>query len=314
MRSTILLTGSSGFLGRFLQPALEAEGNVHTLGRGPACDIPCDLSQAVPILPAADAVVHAAGRAHSIPGNAAEAAAFFAVNTEGTRRLLEALEESTVRKFVFISSVSVYGLDWGEDIDEDTPLLGESPYAQSKIQAEQLVEHWCRTKGLDWLILRLPLVAGPNAPGNLGNMVRAISKGRYVRIGRAQARKSMVQAADVADLVARWLANPTGPSGIYHLTDGHHPSFFELEEAIRTHHGKSRLPVLPYWVGKLLARIGDFVPALPLNSNVFRKITRSLTFSDEKARRELEWKTDGSLIQNIFRREAPKNILNEAVS
>lgn len=290
----VLLTGASGFLGKFLHTALVAEGDIYTLGRTENCDIPCDLSNAVPVLPEVDAVVHAAGRAHSLPGNAEAAAAFFAVNTAGTRHLLEALQGSRVRKFVFISSVSVYGLEWGEDIDEDTPLLGTSPYAMSKIQAERLVQDWCYARGLDWLILRLPLVAGPDAPGNLGNMVAAIRKGRYVRLGRAQARKSMVQAADVAALIARWLADPSGPSGIYHLTDGHHPSFFELEEAIRRQYGKGPLPVLPHWAGRLLARLGDLIPAFPLNSTVFQKITLSLTFSDEKARRELGWRGHGA--------------------
>ena len=287
---SLLLTGASGFLGHALDPALRAHFDVRTLGRSRDSDLEVDLSLEVPQLEGIGHVVHAAGKAHVVPRNAPEEAAFHAVNVAGTQRLLSALEGNAVQKFVFISSVSVYGLEEGTGIKEGTPLLGQDPYARSKIQAEQLVEEWCRARGIDWLILRLPLVAGPNPPGNLGKLMEGIRQGRYVRIRGVRARKSMVLATDVADLIARWLSAPSSPSGIYHLTDGHNPTFYDLEEAIRIYYRTYHLISVSSLTAWILGFIGDRIPAFPLNSATYRKVTRSLTFSDEKARKELGWR------------------------
>ena len=85
--------------------------------------------------------------------------------------------------FVFISSVSVYGLEFGTGIDEANPLLAKDAYGKSKIAAEQLITSWGIKTAVPVVILRLPLVAGPNPPGNLGDMIKAIQAGYYFRIG-----------------------------------------------------------------------------------------------------------------------------------
>ncbi len=147
----------------------------------------------------------------------------------------------------------------------------------------------CSLRGISWLILRLPLVAGHHAPGNLGKMVAAIQRGRYLRLARGEAQKSMVLAGDVAALIARWLADPGAPSGIYHLTDGHHPTFYELEEAICRYLRKPSPFAIPLWLGRLLGRCGDLLPGMPVNTASIHKIVKPFTFSDAKARRELGW-------------------------
>ena len=70
-------------------------------------------------------VVHAAGKAHSVPRTKEEEREFFDVNFEGTKKLCDALIAAGIkpRGFVFISTVAVYGLDQGESINEDHPLL-----------------------------------------------------------------------------------------------------------------------------------------------------------------------------------------------
>ena len=175
----ILLTGASGFLGKvFLKEFQAMNATILTIGRAPGSSIRCDLSVEVPKLPNAEIVIHAAGKAHSIPGTKSEKKSFYDVNVEGTRHLLSALEGNTaLKKFIFISSVSVYGLTTGNEISEDSPLLADDPYGKSKIIAEGLVEQWCKRRNIDYYILRLPLVGGNDAPGNLG----AMTKGMFLR-------------------------------------------------------------------------------------------------------------------------------------
>jgi GlcNAc-P-P-Und epimerase len=220
---TILLTGASGFLGKVLNKTISTTHQVMTLGKAIHNDIICDLSKNIPTIDLdIDFIIHTAGKAHTYPKTEAEKQAFFDVNVRGTQNLLYAKGNQQIRKFVFISSVSVYGLEKGDNIDESTPLLGKTPYAISKSQAEDLITTWCSQKGVPYLILRLPLVVGPNPLGNLAKMIDAIQKGTYVRIAKGNSKKSMVLASDVGTLILHWIQNASAPSGTYNLTDGHH--------------------------------------------------------------------------------------------
>lgn len=285
----ILLTGASGFLGRICMPYLTVDHQVLSIGRNSSNQINADLSTGVPQLPPLDAVIHAAGKAHIYPRTDAEKQSFFEVNVNGTRHLLDALTPSTVKAFIFISSVSVYGLEQGKDIPESTPLKGSSPYALSKIQAEAMIVSWCQHHHVDYLILRLPLIAGSKPLGNLGKMMKAIQGGRYLRIAKGEANKSMVLATDVSQLMAKWLNSSKRVSGIYNLTDGVHPSFFQLEEGLRLLWHIKYIPAIPKWLGYFLGKLGDSISWFPVNTGTIRKITGTFTFSDEKARNELGW-------------------------
>jgi GlcNAc-P-P-Und epimerase len=284
-----LLTGASGFLGKIILEHLKAvELSVQTLGRGMEADFQTDLGGSIPDLPAFDRVIHVAGKAHVYPKTEAEKQAFFTVNEQGTMHLCQALEKSggLPKQLVFISTVAVYGREFGIGIREDEPLRGETPYALSKIRAEAYLQAWGKQHGVKILILRLPLIAGPNPPGNLGKMMQAIPKGRYLSIGGGKARKSMVLASDVAELMVK----AEEAEGIYHLTDGIHPSFRELEEVICRHYHVGMPKVLPLGVAKLLGKVGDFLPFSPVNSSIIDKMTLDLTFDDSKSRRELGWR------------------------
>ena len=287
---TILFTGASGFLGKIAIPILEKKHNVLRIGRDSSNTIIADLATSVPDLPLVDAVIHAAGKAHIYPRTEAEKQAFFDVNVEGTRHLLDSLSRQSVKSFIFISSVSVYGMEQGAEITERTPLNGKSPYALSKIHAEQLVEHWCLERGVDYLILRLPLIIGSNPLGNLGKMMTAIRQRKYVRIAKGEAQKSMVLATDVAQLMSDWLLQSGRVSGIYNLTDGVHPSFYQLEEGLKALWNIHYIPAIPKWLGKILGQVGNRAKWFPVNSGTIQKIICTFTFSDQKARNEISWK------------------------
>lgn len=291
----ILMTGASGFLGGIMKRTLETH-DIITVGRHPEDNILCDLSQAIPGLVESDIVVHAAGKAHVIPKDRSEEEAFFNVNLEGTKNLLKGINklESLPAGFVFISTVAVYGVETGTLISEDHPLSGNTPYALSKIKAEQEVLSWGASSGVPVTILRLPLVVGPGAPGNLGAMVRHLQRGTYLRIGNGAARRSMVLAEDVALLIPGLL----GRSGIYNLTDRMNPSIAELDSVIAAKMHKKIL-VIPSYVASFLAKLGDIIPRSPFNTYRFDKLRQSLTFTDDKAVKEFDW-TPRSVLSGNF--------------
>lgn len=292
----VLLTGASGFVGGYLYNELVRCHTVTTLGRTPlgSGHIVCDLSKVVPNLTdrPLDWVVNAAGKAHSIPHNKAEWADYEATNVQGTTHLLTALEQLAVRPaaLVHISTVLVYGRSHGELLDERTSLDANDPYGLSKIRAEAAVREWGHRTGVRTTILRLALVAGNPPNGNLAKMKNAIRRGYYVRMGRGDARRSMVRADDVAAI----LAQAAEVGGIFNLTDGRNPTVRAVEDALARQVGRHKLPVVPLALARGMALVGDGINAVagrrfPLDSSALEKLTGSLTFSDEAARKILNW-------------------------
>jgi nucleoside-diphosphate-sugar epimerase len=283
----ILLTGGSGFLGSNILQILREKYEVHTLSRNDANYI-CNLKYEIPkLVNNYDLIIHSAGKAHSIPLKDIERSEFYQINVKGTINLLNALTQPNLPKqFIYISSVSVYGLNAGEKISETTPLLANEPYGKSKIDAEDIITKWCVKHSVVFTILRLPLVIGANPPGNLGNMIQGIERGYYFNIAGGNAKKSMVLASDVAHFIIK----AANVGGIYNLTDGFHPSFFELSNKIAEKIGKSKPRNLPILAAIILAKIGDILGChFPINSNKLLKITSTLTFDDSKARSSFGW-------------------------
>lgn len=292
------MTGASGFLGAYIYNRLRsANQNVITLGTIKG-DVICDLRNEIPKIPEGiDYLVHVAGKAHMVPKTSEEKRDFYEVNVKGTENLLAGILESgsTIKGIVFISSVAVYGLDSGSEISEESDLLATDPYGASKIEVEVLLKEFAAKRDMNCLILRLPLLAGKNPPGNLGAMINAIKKGWYLSIGKATARKSMVLAEDVAEFVF----NNLDKNGVYNLTDEYHPSFKELEKAISSYIGSNRSKSIPQFLAIIFAKIGDLLgKRSPINSRKLRKIQSELTFSSKKAVKELSWKP-GKVIDNI---------------
>ena len=222
-----------------------------------------------------------------IPKSEADKQAFYDVNYQGTVNICAALEKVGVPKaLIFISTVAVYGCETGSDITEEHPLWGKTPYADSKIKAEEFLQEWAAKNNVTLGIIRPSLIAGPNPPGNLGAMINGIKSGRYLSIAGSKARKSVLMVEDIARLVP--LLAEKG--GIYNVCDSYNPSFRELEDVICRQLGK-KLPLsIPYWMAKSMALVGDCLGSkAPINSLKLEKITKPLTFSNKKAREVLGW-------------------------
>jgi nucleoside-diphosphate-sugar epimerase len=289
----ILLTGATGFLGKTIVKELSKENSVFSLSRSSGV-YQVALENEVPYFEEKfDLVVHAAGKAHSVPKTESEKIEFHKVNVIGTENLLKGLKKSGLpEQFVFISSVSVYGQESGVNINEEYSLQAKDPYGLSKIEAEALVMAWCKKNNVVCTILRLPLLVGENPPGNLGAMIKAIDKGYYFNIGGGKARKSMVLAMDVAEFIPKVAAF----GGTYNLTDGVHPNFKELSSTISKQKNKKMPFDLPLVVAKAFGLVGDLlVNKAPINSAKLKKITSDLTFDDSRARERLGWKPQGVL-------------------
>ena len=284
----LLFTGASGFLGNNILSLLKEQYEVDTVGLTDMDDIKINMAEKAPRLNTTyDVVLHAAGKVHTVPRTKEEEQVFYDVNYIGTIHLCDALEIVGVPKsFVFISTVAVYGCENGELIDETHPLKGDSPYADSKKQAEKYLTNWCMARGVNLTILRPSLLAGHNAPGNLGSMVEGVRRGYYLNIADGKVKKSVLMAEDIA----RLLPLVENKSGIYNVCDSYQPSFGELSASVASQLGKRKPISIPFWMAWCMAKVGDLIGSkAPINSYKLSKMTESLTFSNEKARRELGW-------------------------
>jgi len=150
---TVLLTGSTGFLGTWIAKDLESRKvqwralkvRLHQLG-------PAELE-------GVSTVIHCAGQT---PRSGIRDEAFFEINAMGTRHLLEQCERARVKRLIYVSSMGVK--------------FPSSLYAQSKLAAEESVKR-C---GLEWLILRPAHAYGPNE--ELLHLFRKLRRKRIVSV------------------------------------------------------------------------------------------------------------------------------------
>jgi nucleoside-diphosphate-sugar epimerase len=284
--NNILLTGSTGFLGKIIYNNLKFNNILYTLSRTNS-NYNCNLINDVPIFNSNfDIVIHSAGLAHFIPKSQEEKYLFLNSNILITRNLLLGLEKIKIKKFVFVSSVAVYGLNEGNHINEDFGLNATDPYGKSKILCEDLISKWCNRNNIRLTILRLPLVVDRNPPGNLKNMINAIKNRYYFNINGGLAQKSMVMASDVANVII----DAAEIGGIFNLTDTQHPSFKDLSKLISFQLKRNYILNMPITIAIFIAFIGDILGNwFPLNSIKLKKITSTLTFDDTKAKIAFNW-------------------------
>jgi nucleoside-diphosphate-sugar epimerase len=185
-------------------------------------------------------IVHTAGLAHQFKTRAGQESRFQSINCEATERLARAAANQGVKRFLFVSSVSVYGpaMD-GELRNEDAIAAPVGPYAQSKHQAEQRLLQIAAETGLQVMILRMGTLYGEGDPGNVGRLMEAIRRGRFVMIGPGQNRKSLLHRDDAASACVKAVLHPIErPAGIWNVT-GEACSMKEIVEGISSALGQS---------------------------------------------------------------------------
>jgi nucleoside-diphosphate-sugar epimerase len=283
----ILLIGSNGFLGKVLYNYFKQYYKITTISRTNA-DLCIDITETIkPFNKTYNTVIFCAGLAHvseDINNN------FELVNVVGLKNILDSFNSSNLPKyFVYISSVSVYGLNNGIDIDENFPLLAKDQYGLSKIKAEQIITKWSNDNNVILTILRLPLIVGTNPPGNLNKMINAIKKGYYFNLDKGNARRSMILASDVAIVINQIYHI----GGLYNLTDSYHPSYYEISSAIAKRFNKRSLFNISLKFANFILIISKKLRLkLPLTDAVVNKLTSTLIFDDRLIRSKIDIKTN----------------------
>ncbi len=183
----------------------------------------------------ASVVFHCAAKVHDANGNPDE---FFRVNVDGTKNLLDACaaQNASPPRFVFFSTVAVYGdATPPEGIAENALPTPQTPYAESKRQAETWVAGWGEAHRTPVYNLRVATVYGPRDRGNLGRMMDAISRNRFLLIGDGQNRKTCVAVQNaVHAAIALASQEKYADSTPVIVSDPHWYTLRELRDAMQT--------------------------------------------------------------------------------
>jgi UDP-glucose 4-epimerase len=177
-------------------------------------------------------VVHLAA-IHFIPYCVAHPRETLAVNVLGLQHLLDALDDSAVRRFLFASSAAVYAPSL-QPHDENDPTEPMDVYGASKLVGEQLVRLWSeRCNGREAVIARLFNVVGPGETNAhvLSDIVRSLREGDEVRLGNVSSRRDYIHVNDVASVLVQLLTS--NAAGIVNVGTGLSWSVSDLVENLR---------------------------------------------------------------------------------
>ncbi|CAG4906733.1 UDP-glucose 4-epimerase family protein [Paraburkholderia saeva] len=294
----VLVSGANGFVGRALGRALVDAGHTVTglvrlagrCGDG-VNEWVCEgtdfagVDDAWPQALKPDCVVHLAARVHVMHDDAADPdAAFRATNVEGTLRLAAAAWQHGVRRFVFVSSIkAVAESDRGHPLREDDPAHIEDAYGRSKREAEEALIHYGEETGLDVVIVRPPLVYGPQVRANFLRLMDAIWHGMPLPLGTARARRSLVYVGNLADALVRCASDPRAAHQCFHVADSDDPTVAELAQTLGRHLQKpARLFPVPVGLLRLAGQ-------LTRRSAHVERLIGSLQIDTTRIRSELDW-------------------------
>ncbi|ART78830.1 UDP-glucose 4-epimerase family protein [Oceanisphaera avium] len=258
-KQRVLLTGATGFVGNALQQRLFVDEvydltiavrrasttpSAGSVVQVPALGVETNWKSA---LQDVDFVIHAAARAHAIKDKAAEPAAEYRqVNVDGTLNLARQAADAGVKRFVFISSIGVNGNISSKPFMTDDEANPAEMYAQSKWEAEQGLWKIHEETGMALVIIRPPLVYGPDAPGNFGSLVRWIEKGLPLPLGAIHNKRSLVALDNLVDLIITCIDHPAAANQVFLAGDGEDISTSELLRGVAKAMGKpARLIPVP---------------------------------------------------------------------
>jgi UDP-glucose 4-epimerase len=299
----VLVTGACGWIGRNVCARLKGENRIVI-----ACDlreqdgpwdqfIDLDISSetgmpdrsVVNQLPddaAGYTLIHCAGYAHRPIETPLEVRRFFAINADGTRRVVDWARAIGVKRLLYVSSIAFY--DWISQqgqlpLSEAANAFGRTAYAKSKLDGEQHV----RACGLDSRIVRLATVFGKGDRANFAKLARALKTRRFILPGEGAARKSVISVEKASEWIAEYALMDQPRHRLINLGFQQAPTLKEICEGFAAECAFPRPRALSVGTLQSLARVGDvlakFKPNFPLTTVNVGKLTQSTWVDCSKA-------------------------------
>ena len=298
----IMITGCNGFLGKNLSDFLSKKNfQIKKISRNNSDNVDVNLNLENIIdwssyLRDVDTIIHTAARVHLSKKESHESDNLYRkINTEATINLAQQASQNKIKKFIFISTVKVVGekSNYGRPFQEDDAYNSSDPYAKSKIEAERQLTMLAKKTNMDVIIIRPPLVYGPDVKGNFLSLMNVIYRGFPIPLKAAKNLRSLVSINNLCAFIALCIEHPNARNQIFFISDDEDLSVSELIEKISFFMNKSiKLIYIPIVILKILG-------ILIMKKDSIDKLTDPLQVSTDKAKRLLNWSPSTSCNESI---------------
>ncbi|WP_343707614.1 NAD-dependent epimerase/dehydratase family protein [Flavobacterium sp.] len=269
----ILITGSTGFVGVYLQQYLKFYYELEFLS------IRYKSEQKFEVI--SDAIIHLAGKAHDLKKVSAPKD-YYEANFELTKQLFDSFLTSKSSVFIFMSSVKAAADEVKDILKEDIMPNPKSHYGISKYQAEQYILSKKIPEGKRVYVLRPSMIHGPGNKGNLNLLFNVLKKGIPYPLASFQNERSFLGIDNLNYLIKEILENKEIPSGVYNFSDDEFLSTNEVVKVISSVlNKKDKSIAVPKTIITTLAKVGDLI-RFPLNSETIQKLTENYRVSNQK--------------------------------
>ncbi len=282
----IFITGASGFVGKSLVQQFIKEQLPFVEGsRALYGDIEKQSNWEL-LLKNISTIVHLAARVHVMKDDALDSLAEFRkVNVDATRNLALAAKKAGVKWFVFLSTIKVNGEQTLSCpfTSDDVPNPGDA-YAISKYEAEQELLNLHEDNIFEVIIIRPPLVYGPDVKANFKKLFSLVKKKIPLPFGRIENKRSFISVLNLVDMIGHCVNNQNILSGIFLVSDDNDLSLKELilQMGVVLQQKPILLPI-PVSVLKFLF----FVIG---RNDYSRRLFTSLQIDISKTKSQLNWK------------------------
>lgn len=177
---------------------------------------------------------------------------YYDTNVGGMKVTLNAMEKNGIKRLIFFSSVAVYGLN-KKNPNEEHPADPFNHYGKSKWQAEEVLQEWYKTHS-DWNIdiIRPTVIFGERNRGNVYNLLKQISSGKFLRVGKGDNVKSMAYVGNIVAFVKFMVDKVTTGYNVFNYIDKPDTNMNDLVALVETVL-KKNIPSthFPYWMGMM---------------------------------------------------------------
>lgn len=304
----IFLTGANGFVGLRIAQLVHSNPKMYlTAAVRTQVDVPCkqiiqigNLDTHInwlALLKDQDVVIHTAARVHIPEHNPlASLDAYRRINVNGTLTLAKQAAEAGVKRFIFISSIKVNGekTNPGYPFKSDDTPNPEVAYSISKWEAEQGLEQLASITNMQVVIIRPPLIYGPQMKGNFAWLSSLIKKRVPLPLGLIKNKRSFACLDNLVDLVITCTRHPDAANQTFLVSDDHDLSTTELVEEIKIAMGKEGI-LIP-----VPSEILNFCATLCGRSELSQRLLGNLQIDMTKTKTMLGWRPPLSLKEGFY--------------
>ena len=305
----IFVTGATGFVGRMLCHSLVEKGYSVTgtvRSREKISGLPSQMQYHLiddiglytewgGTLDNVDTVIYLAARVHVMHETSTDPLdEYRRVNTAGAERLAYMAAKAGIRRIIYLSTIKVNGEITDRHLfTEEDPVCPDDPYSQSKWEAEQILHRFALDKGIEIVIIRPPLICGPDVRGNFLRLLNWVRRDIPLPLSLVNNRRSMIYAGNLVDIIAMCITHPDAAGETFLVSDGDDISTPDLIRMIaKVMNKRARLIPLPVI---LLKAAG----ALMGKGSEMERLTGSLCIDSSKIRKVLGWKPPHTMEEGI---------------